>query len=182
MQEIEEAARKRAEIEDASSLIEREFARVKAEYEARIASFEEEKRQALARQKIELVGTAEEKAKLHDERSREERIELVRRQMVRRMLNRDVAMGFQAWLERYQAKTYALERLRKCTTKLHSPGLTRGFEAWIVLADEQRALKVHPDAVALRAPIVHPRSLPPTPALRSRPSRHHLRGWSGRRA
>jgi len=60
---------------------------------------------------------------------------------VRRMLNRDVAMGFQAWLERYEAKTYALERLRKCYALLHSPGLVRGFEAWIVLADEQRALK-----------------------------------------
>ena len=61
--------------------------------------------------------------------------------MVRRMLNRDISMGFQAWLERWQAKVYALNRLRQCANNLHSPGLVRGFEAWIVLADEARALK-----------------------------------------
>ena len=46
-------------------------------------------------------------------REREERVDLLRRQMVRRIMNRDVAFGFGAWAELWQSRVYALTRLRE---------------------------------------------------------------------
>ena len=45
--------------------------------------------------------------------NKEERIELLRRQASRRILNRDISEAFCAWLELWEAKTYALDKLRQ---------------------------------------------------------------------
>lgn len=62
---------------------------------------------ALERQLIELTGTAEEQAAMLAEAERENRIELMKRQAMRRMLAVGLSTGFHAWLEMYDAKTCA---------------------------------------------------------------------------
>ena len=40
-------------------------------------------------------------------------------QALRRMKNRDIANGFGAWVELWEAKTYAMQRLRECAHRFN---------------------------------------------------------------
>ena len=62
--------------------------------------------------------------------AKEERIELLRRQSMRRMLNAGLANAWSAWFELWEAKTYAMGRLRECSNRLHKPGLSIAFSAF----------------------------------------------------
>ena len=80
-----------------------------------------------------LGSDAERLARREEERvakEREERIELLRRQIGRRMLHRDLARGWQAWESFFDAKAYALGRLRTCANRLQRPQLADAFGAW----------------------------------------------------
>ena len=68
---------------------------------------------ALERQRIELSGSAEEQAAAREAVERSQRVDLVRRQMVRRIMSRDLALGWSAWLELYHSRTYAHNKLRR---------------------------------------------------------------------
>jgi hypothetical protein len=46
-------------------------------------------------------------------KAREERIELLQRQIGRRMMNRGLSEAWTAWFEMWSAKTYAMQRLRE---------------------------------------------------------------------
>ena len=63
-------------------------------------------------------------------KAKEERVELLRRQSLRRIKNKDIAAGWAAWFELWSAKTYAMARLRECGNKLHTPGLMVAFGTW----------------------------------------------------
>ena len=62
--------------------------------------------------------------------AKEERIELLRRQSMRRVLYRDLSAGWDAWHELYTARRYALEKLRQCTARLKAPELNDAFTGW----------------------------------------------------
>ena len=112
-----------------------------AEYERRLAAAEHEKEAALKRQLIELTGSAEDVLRMHEEREKEERIELMRRQAGRRILFADLARGLGAWLEFWRAKTYAVKRLRECANRLKSPESALKWEAfafWATTAARER--------------------------------------------
>ena len=83
----------------------------------------EEGGNALAKFKEEFSAEAAAKAK-------EERIELLRRQSMRRMLNAGLANAWSAWFELWEAKTYAMGRLRECGNRLHKPALANSFSFW----------------------------------------------------
>jgi hypothetical protein len=61
---------------------------------------------------------------------KEERVRLLYRQTGRRMRNRDLARGWKAWLERWQAKTYARNSLRRVAKRLRAPSIASHFEFW----------------------------------------------------
>jgi hypothetical protein len=59
----------------------------------------------MKRQVVELAGSAEEVAALREEKAKEERIEMVRRQASRRILYKDLNDAWKAWTEFWSAKT-----------------------------------------------------------------------------
>lgn len=63
--------------------------------------------------------------------AKEQRVELLHRQSARRIRNRAVCRGWMAWLERWQAKVYALQRLQEVAAHLHNPDLARPFYHWV---------------------------------------------------
>ena len=103
---------------------------------------ERDKAIALERQLVELTGSTEDVLRMHEERAKEERVELMRRQAARRMLSAGLARGFGAWLEFAGAKAYAMKRLRECGNRLKSPESALQWEAftfWVTQAARARA-------------------------------------------
>ena len=74
-------------------------------------------------------------------RYREERIERSRLQAIRRMKNRELAVGMNAWLEFWEAKRYALAKLRKVGNKMKSPDLTNAFNQWYEDLEEEKRVQ-----------------------------------------
>ena len=74
------------------------------------AAADEELKTALARQRIELTGSQEEREALLAEVAKEERIELLRRQVCRRIKFGGLANGWAAWRELCGARSHALRR------------------------------------------------------------------------
>jgi hypothetical protein len=106
------------------------------EYERKLAAAAEEQRLALERQRIELTGSTEELLALREEKEKEERVELLRRQMLRRMMNADLSGAWSAWYDFWSAKTYAMQRLREVGNKFRSPELLNAFTLWAELWEE----------------------------------------------
>ena len=90
----------------------------------------EEKERALHRQLIELTGSAEDIMHLRGEQEKEARVELLRRQSMRRVMSQGLANGYRAWVEFWEAKTYAMGRLRVVGNHLRSPELSHAFMFW----------------------------------------------------
>ena len=104
--------------------------RLTAESEARLAAAEEAQKHALHRQLVELTGTADEIAALREEKDKEGRVELLRRQVTRRIMNSGISRGWTAWVELWEAKTYAMSRLREVGNKLRAPEVSSVFGEW----------------------------------------------------
>ena len=64
-------------------------------------------------------------------KAKEEHIELLRRQSVRRLLSRDLADGWSAWAEMWSAKRWSKDKLRECANRLHAPDLSNAWRAWM---------------------------------------------------
>ena len=69
------------------SAVGEELARVRAEYERRLAELEADKRRALERQLVELTGSAAEQAAVAEAREKEERVEILFKQFSRRIIS-----------------------------------------------------------------------------------------------
>ena len=104
--------------------------RARGEAEAKLAQAEAEKRIALDRQLVELTGRAEEIAAVRETEAKEARVELVRRQIGRRMMSYLLSRGFAAWMEMWEAKLYTVGRLREVGNKLRTPALAGAFSFW----------------------------------------------------
>lgn len=67
-----------------------------------------------------------------------ERVERFQRAAVRRLHNRDLSAGFNAWLDFQQAKVHALSRLRQCANRINprTRELARAFAVWAEDATE----------------------------------------------
>ena len=103
-----------------------------------LARAEEAKDSALQRQLVELTGSAAEIAALREEEEKEARIELLRRQVGRRLFYRDLARGWTAWAELWHARTDAMARLKHCGNKLRAPELANAFNFWAADAEQSR--------------------------------------------
>ena len=101
------------------------------DFEARLAMAEEAKRAALEKQRLELIGTAADQSQLREQKEREARIELLRRQIGRRLLSRDLSRGWSAWCEMWAARSYAIKRLREASQRLKSPQMAVAYQLWV---------------------------------------------------
>ena len=54
-------------------------------------------------------------------------MELLRRQIGRRLLSRSLTRGWTAWTELWQAKAYSVWRLQQCANRLKEPELSNAF-------------------------------------------------------
>jgi hypothetical protein len=129
---------KAAMLEKERNAIAEELAQMKADYELKLAQAAEQQRTALERQKIELTGSAVDMIALQEEKAKEERVELLQRQITRRIMNQDIIRGWSAWQEMYEAKTYAMNRLREVGNKLRAPELSEAFVFWAEECDAER--------------------------------------------
>ena len=129
---------KAAMLEKERNAIAEELAQMKADYELKLAQAAEQQRTALERQKIELTGSAADMIALQEEKAKEERVELLQRQITRRIMNQDIIRGWSAWQEMYEAKTYAMNRLREVGNKLRAPELSEAFVFWAEECDAER--------------------------------------------
>ena len=133
-------ATREQELTAETAALEAELAAMREHCRLQLVAAAEERRVALERQKVELLGSAAEQAELREEKAKEERIELLKRQVGRRMMNQGIANGWAAWYELWAAKTYAMEMLRKTGNRLRSPALSAALGFWV--ADAQRAKAV----------------------------------------
>jgi len=136
--EVLEGRRREAGLQSEYSNLTGEIAVVRAECEARLAQAEKEKKLALERQLIELTGNAEQLVGLLEAKAKEERVELMRRQMARRILNQSIIRGFSAWVEAWEAHGYVVHRLREVGNKLRAPSMAAAFGHWLVVIDEAK--------------------------------------------
>lgn len=81
-------AQRAAGLDSERSSLREELASITSEYEARLQRLEEQRVRDLERQMIALTGTAEEQLSMLEEKAREGRLELMRRQ-VRALLTDD---------------------------------------------------------------------------------------------
>ena len=135
----EELAARRA-AEEAAAIegnLRLEVARLKSELEGtrleqqrRVAQGESHKANALAHLRVELTGSAEEQAAAYEQKVKHERVELLRRQITRRMANRDLNNGWAAWMQLWSARAYALDKLRDVGNKLRAPEVDASFRVW----------------------------------------------------
>mgnify|MGYP003879564949 CR=1 FL=1 len=107
-----------------------EMEQLRQGFEQRLAAVEKAKSVELERQRIELVGGLEEQQAARDERARDEAVERRHRQSVRRMMNSAISRGWGAWMELWEAKSHAKQRLRQVAIKLQAPQLSSRFDEW----------------------------------------------------
>ena len=93
----------------------------------------EEERVKLRAKVAQLDGGASEMEALLNaqaEVEKERRVELLRRQIARRIMNQSITRGWAAWHEMWSAKTHAYRKLRACGNRLHAPKLSQSFSHW----------------------------------------------------
>lgn len=137
--QLQAQARRADELASTSGSLEAQLRGLRDEYERRLASAEEAKRIALERQLTELTGSAEERTRVLEEKAKEQRIELLRRQVARRMFNSGLASGWAAWHDFWAAKVYAVERLRHVANRVRAPDTSMTFDFWARQASAQKA-------------------------------------------
>jgi hypothetical protein len=140
-------------LEGAAAELSEQMVELKAQMVAKLAAAEVEKKVALDRLRTELSGSADERMALRAEQEKEARIELLRRQVARRMLNAGVANAWSAWFDLWSAKTYAMNRLREVAAKLRSPELSTAFDVWVEMKQEAQMAQLAKNSASLEATV-----------------------------
>ena len=65
-------------------------------------------------------------------------MELLRRQVGRRMFYSSLAHAWTAWTDFWSAKTYAMGRLQQCGNKLKTPALATSFGVWVADTEQRK--------------------------------------------
>ena len=97
----------------------------------------------------------QEQQKRREEEEKAARIELLRGQAMRRMANRDIALGFSAWLEMWNAKVWAMEKLREVANRLKAPELSMAFGDWHYDYAEAKRERIEREASLRELELLH---------------------------
>jgi Ca2+-binding EF-hand superfamily protein len=112
--------------------LEEQLRKLREHYEVRLAA-SEQARQELAAELEGLTGSVEEKERLlaeQEAKAREERIELLRRQIVRRIMNKDIGRGWTAWYTTWEEKVIQKQRMQRVANKLRAPETSAAYAFW----------------------------------------------------
>ena len=128
-----------------------EIARMQKEADAALMRVQKEADEALMAMRAERDDAKDEAAhvrhvfetQMQSQAAREtqQKAEMMRRQIVRRMMNSNLHRGWGAWKDLYVKRTAALRRLRQVAAHLHSPTLARAFSFWNWLLEQRRQLQ-----------------------------------------
>ena len=125
------AAESRAiEIDTIKRAHKEEMSTMRSDFEDRMAFLAKQMREALEKQAIELTASSEQLEALRAAQAKEERVEMLRKQSLRRIQNRKLAAGWTAWHELWDARASALRRLREVGNKLLKPEMMNAFSDW----------------------------------------------------
>ena len=112
--------------------LEEQLRKLREHYEVRLAA-SEQARQELTAELEGLTGSVEEKERLlaeQEAKAREERIELLRRQIVRRIMNKDIGRGWTAWYTTWEEKVIQKQRMQRVANKLRAPETSAAYAFW----------------------------------------------------
>jgi len=105
---------------------------MKAEYEEKLRKAEAAR--VILLEKVSLLGggsaAAQELLEAQSALDKEQRVEMLRRQIARRMLNHGISRGWTAWQELWRARKEALTVLRLVGNRFRAPALAEAFARW----------------------------------------------------
>ena len=127
------AAKATAELEKKLASRDGEVASLRAEHDAAEATWQAKEAEGAAG-----ASAAAASAREQLESARLERVAAVGAQIVRRIMSRDLSIGFSSWVEMWSAKTRALDKLRQVAHTLRAPELANTFFDWSVEASEDK--------------------------------------------
>jgi hypothetical protein len=125
-----EATRRQSTLHGEAASLAAELAAARAEHAETLAGAEEQRERELSLLRVELTHGAEQRAALQAEQEKEERVELLRRQFTRRLKNRELSGGWQAWYDLWAARSHALRWLAKAASRMAKPALVAAFSGW----------------------------------------------------
>jgi hypothetical protein len=109
---------------------EQEVSEVRARAEAERAASKERMEMALEKQRVEMMGTSEERLAFEKEEQAAKRIEYLYKQSARRILNQGLIRGWTAWHDEWYELTRQNRLLSGATARLAKPGLVASFK-WL---------------------------------------------------
>ena len=126
------ARAREAEAGQGTAALSQQLEKLREHYELRLAS-SESARKALEDQLNQLGGAMSEQERLlkeQEEKAREERVELLRRQIVRRIMNAGISRGWTAWHTLWHEKTTQRHQLLQVANRLTKPLLSQSYSFW----------------------------------------------------
>ena len=104
--------------------LEWEVQRMQDEHQAWISTLQKQHETALERQRIELAGSAEEQARIEEEKAREQRVEALATKAMRRMTQAGMVMGWERWHDQWAEVARQKRMLAAAGARLARPQLT----------------------------------------------------------
>ena len=113
-----------------------------ADMQRKLREAERDKSLALENQLKELLGETDAAAAKAAEAEKQERIELLYRQIGRRMMYAGVTRGFTSWVELWQERVHIIRCMSRAAGRLQKPALGGAFGWWVYMwEDEKRQAK-----------------------------------------
>ena len=125
--------RKKRGLEEQNESLGDKMKRMQASHEEKLVSLAAERAKLL--EKIaQLSGSAERmemEAEAQRAADRQSRVELLQRQVTRRIMNRGLSRGWTGWFDYWEGRVYAKKQLKEAAGRMRMPELARGISAWL---------------------------------------------------
>ena len=109
--------------------MERELSRVRKEAEEKISK-EQVAQNSKLRGTLSELNALEEHAKHLQEQERQQRVEMLQRQVARRIMNQGIIKGWTAWHSLYQEKVHQRRMLSRAAQRLTRPAVVAAYSTW----------------------------------------------------
>ena len=143
--------RREEELAGGASALRTELKALRADYEAKLVAAAEEKRLALEQQLEQILGERAGQLRVEQEKDKEARVDLLCRQMLRRMLYADYTRGWTSWYEFWASKVHRMRCMQKAASRLTKPAMAAAFAWWIKDWDQTRRSNEREQEAAKRA-------------------------------
>ena len=108
----------------------RELAKLREESAAQLEMAQNRAKVELDRQVTKIIGTYEERERVKEETEKEARVELLRRQITRRIMYQEIVRGFNTWHQHWWLQTSQQRILRRVESRLRRPALSWAYRHW----------------------------------------------------